>query len=69
MGSAPSCGRFRKKEHCFRAKTKTAQNNGIGCILGRISGLRPPAVFEHDKYYIGPDGICQAKPARIGYNF
>ena len=36
MGSAPSCGRFRKKEHCFRAKTKTAQNNGIGCILGRI---------------------------------
>ncbi|EHM53760.1 hypothetical protein HMPREF0372_00853 [Flavonifractor plautii ATCC 29863] len=33
--------------HSKQAKTAQRILSRCGCILGRISGLRPPAVFEH----------------------
>jgi len=34
--------------HSKQANTAQRISSRCGCILGRISGLRPPAVFEHD---------------------
>ena len=36
---------------------------GPAVLLTTAQTLLPPAVFEHEKYYTSPGGLCQAKPS------